>query len=79
MHFSVQGLTRLLQNAHFQVKSTRLTTLFWDWENILASTLRHWPGTMLHNFAAFVNQTRLGFPFVGDQFNVLAQKQESNR
>ena len=79
VHFSVQGVTRLLQNAHFQVKSTRLTTLFWDWENILASTLRHWPGIMLHNFAAFVNQTRLGFPFVGDQFNVLAQKQEGNR
>jgi SAM-dependent methyltransferase len=75
-HFTLLGIAFLLRRAGFRVKSSRITTLFWDWVGISGFPIAKWPGVMLSNLAALVTQWRLGFPFVGDQFNVLAQPED---
>lgn len=72
-HFSLSGIDILLQRAGLQVKSSRITTLNWDWAGLSGFPVTKWPGVMLSNLAALVTRWRLGCPFVGDQFNVLAQ------
>jgi 2-polyprenyl-3-methyl-5-hydroxy-6-metoxy-1,4-benzoquinol methylase len=73
-HFSLTGITYLLQSAGFQIKAAQVTTLFWDWIDFTRLPIRHWPGALLHDVAAVVNRTRFGFPFVGDNLIVLAQR-----
>lgn len=73
-HFSLAGMTYLLQTVGFQIKAARVTTLFWDWVDFTKLPVRQWPGTLLHDLAVIVNRTRLGFPFVGDNLIVLAQR-----
>jgi len=73
-HFSLSGISYLLKNIGFQIKATKITTLFWDWQRITALSFQHWPGAFLNNLAAFITRIKFGFPFVGDQFNILASR-----
>ena len=73
-HFSPRGISYLLQSGGLQIKALKITTLFWDWVSIIKTPLQLLPGTILHNIAALINQTRVGFPFAGDNMFILAQK-----
>lgn len=75
-HFSPPGLAQLLRSAGFTVAATEINSLFWDYVPVTRTPYRLWPGTALHNVAALINQARIGFPFVGDNMFVLAQKPE---